>query len=130
MPLDAVGNPEQGRVVPVTSRNLAKVERQVERGRAVVSGLVPGTEVPSAEGPMGEVESKVMEDMGLEPEMFRIVGLTELTSPGIRRPLAIPGQDVSWHGADGRVIFSFRLQKGTYATCVLRELMKAPLLSY
>ncbi|MCK4970925.1 MAG: tRNA pseudouridine(13) synthase TruD [Thermoplasmata archaeon] len=35
-----------------------------------------------------------------------------------------------WTLEDGRATFSFRLQKGCYATCVLRELMKAPLMSY
>jgi len=79
---------------------------------------------------MGEVERSVLEDLGVTREDFHIVGLTELTTPGIRRELAITGAGPSWEAGAGRVTLSFRLQKGCYATCVLRELMKAPMLSY
>ncbi len=130
LPLDQWGNPVHDRWVQVTSRNLAKVARQVERGRALVSGVVPGTDAPIAEGEMGEIEASAMEGMGLEPGSFRIVGLTELTSPGIRRELAMTGVDPRWEVGGGRAVLSFRLGKGCYATAVMRELMKSPLMSY
>ncbi len=128
--VDERGNPRHDQGVPVTARNLAKAERQVVRGRALVSGLVPGTEAPMAGGEMGEIEASVMEKMGISPGDFRIVDLTELTASGIRREVAITGVMPRWTLEDGRATFSFRLQKGCYATCVLRELMKAPLMSY
>ena len=130
VPVDERGNPRHDQGVPVTSRNLAKAERQVVRGRALVSGLVPGTEAPMAGGEMGEIEASVMEEMGISPGDFRIVDLTELTASGIRREVAITGVMPEWTLEDGRATFSFRLQKGCYATCVLRELIKAPLMSY
>jgi len=128
--VDERGNPRHDQGVPVTSRNLAKAERQVAKGRALVSGLVPGTDAPMAEGEMGEIEASVMDTMGISPGDFRIVDLTELSASGIRREVAITGMMPSWTLEDGRATFSFRLQKGCYATCVLRELMKAPLSSY
>lgn len=130
VPVDDRGNPHHDQAVPVTSRNLAKAERQVARGRALVSGLVPGTDTPMAGGEMGEIEASVMEQMGISPGDFRIVDLTELSASGIRREVAITGVMPRWTVEDGRATFSFRLQKGCYATCVLRELMKAPLMSY
>ncbi len=130
VPVDERGNPRHDQGVPVTFRNLAKAERQVVRGRALVSGLVPGTEAPMAGGEMGEIEASVMEEMGISPGDFRIVDLTELTASGIRREVAITGVMPEWTLEDGRATFSFRLQKGCYATCVLRELIKAPLMSY
>jgi tRNA pseudouridine13 synthase len=130
VPVDERGNPRHDRSVPVTGRNLAKAERQVERGRALVSGLVPGTDAPLAEGEMGEIERSVMERMGTGPGDFRIVDMTDLTSPGIRREVAITVVDPAWELEDGRVTFSFGLQKGCYATCVLREFMKSPLMRY
>jgi tRNA pseudouridine13 synthase len=114
----------------VTERNLAKVGWQVGRGHAVVTGAVPGTEAPLANGEMGDIEQSVLEGMGVTREDFHIVGLTELTTPGIRRELAITGAGPKWEVAGDRVTLSFRLQKGCYATCVMRELMKAHLLSY
>jgi tRNA(Glu) U13 pseudouridine synthase TruD len=125
VPVDERGNPRHDQGIPVTGRNLAKVERQVARGRALVSGLVPGTEAPVAEGEMGRIERSVIERMGIEPGDFRIVDMTDLTSPGIRREIAMTGVDPAWELDDGRVTFSFGLQKGCYATCVLREFMKA-----
>jgi tRNA pseudouridine13 synthase len=127
---DGHGCPIHDRWVHVSDRNLAKVELQVTRGRALVSGIVPGTEAPMAGGEMGEIERGVLDELGIEPGAFRIVGLTELTSPGIRREIAITGLEPTWEVAEGRATLRFRLMKGCYATAVLRELMKAPLMSY
>lgn len=130
VPLDIRDNPVADRTVEVTTRNLAKAERQVERGRALVTGLVPGTDAPVASGEMGEVEASVMDEMALSPGDFRIVALTELSSTGIRRALAITAAWPEWTCGDGALTMVFRLQKGCYATCVLREVMKAPMASY
>lgn len=130
VPVDEMGNPRHDRPVAVTGRNLAKVSWQVGRGHAAVTGAVPGTEAPLAEGDMGDVERGVLEQLGVDREAFHIVGLTELTTPGIRRELAMTGTDPAWDIDGDRVVLSFRLQKGCYATCVLRELMKAPILAY
>ena len=128
--LDERGNPVHDRGVPVSGRNLEKAERQVEKGRALVSGIVPGTQTPLAEGEMGEIERSVLEAEGLEEGSFKIVDMTELTSPGIRRELALTGVEPSYEVTEGRATFSFSLGKGCYATTVMRELMKAPRMSY
>ncbi|NIP33580.1 MAG: tRNA pseudouridine(13) synthase TruD [Thermoplasmata archaeon] len=130
VPVDEHGNPRHDRPVAVTGRNLAKVAWQVGRGHAAVTGAVPGTEAPLAEGEMGDIEASVLQGLRVTREDFHIVGLTELTTPGIRRELAIAGADPVPECGDGRVTLTFRLQKGCYATCVLREVMKAPMLSY
>lgn len=130
VPLDVHGNPVHDRPVPVSARNLAKAERQVERGRALVTGLVPGTEAPMARGEMGGIEEAVMARHGLDPGSFRIVAMTELSSPGIRRELALRGVDPRWDVSGDRLHLGFRLGKGCYATVVARELMKSQLLSY
>jgi len=130
VPVDERGNPLHNRAIAVTERNLAKVGWQVGRGHAVVTGAVPGTEAPLAKGEMGDIEQSVLEGMDVTREDFHIVGLTELTTPGIRRELAITGAGPKWEVTGDRVTLSFRLQKGCYATCVMRELMKAHMLSY
>jgi len=130
VPVDERGNPHHDRPVAVTERNLAKVGWQVSRGHAMVSGTVPGTDSPMAKGEMGEIEASVMEEMDLTSRDFRIVGMTELTTPGIRRELAIVNTGPEWEVDGDRVTLAFKLQKGCYATCVMRELMKAHMLSY
>jgi tRNA pseudouridine13 synthase len=130
VPVDERGNPWHNRPVAVTSRNLTKVGWQVQKGRAVVTGAVPGTDSPLAKGEMGEIEVAVMEAMGMTHGEFQIIGMTELSSAGIRRELAITTAEPSWEVEADRVSLEFRLQKGCYATCVMRELMKAPIMSY
>jgi len=130
VPVDERGNPHHDRPVAVTERNLVKVGWQVGRGHAVVTGAVPGTQSPLAKGEMGEIEASVMEEMDIARGDFRIVGMTELTTPGIRRELAIANAGPEWDVEGDRVTLAFKLQKGCYATCVMRELMKAQMLSY
>jgi tRNA pseudouridine13 synthase len=130
LPVDDHGGAVHDRFVPVRAHNLSKVERQVERGRALVSGLVPGTESMLAEGEMGDIEAQVLESAGISFEDFRIPVLTDLTSAGIRRELVIPGVRPDWNVSEDVAEFSFRLHKGCYATTVLREFMKAPIMSY
>jgi tRNA(Glu) U13 pseudouridine synthase TruD len=79
---------------------------------------------------MGDIEASVMVETGVTARDFHIVGLTELTTPGIRRELAITSAHPEWKVKGNAVTMEFKLQKGCYATCVMRELMKAPMLSY
>jgi tRNA pseudouridine13 synthase len=130
VPVDERGNPHHDRPVAVTERNIAKVGWQVGRGHAMVTGIVPGTDAPMAKGEMGDIEASVMVETGVTARDFHIVGLTELTTPGIRRELAITSAHPEWKVKGNAVTMEFKLQKGCYATCVMRELMKAPMLSY
>jgi tRNA pseudouridine13 synthase len=130
VPLGPDGGAGRARPVPVTASNLAKATLQVGRGRALVTGLVPGTDAPVAGGEMGEVESAVLERERLSPGDFRIPHLPELSSEGLRRELLLVGVRPASAVADGRASFSFALPKGCYATTVMRELMKSPIMSY
>ncbi len=130
LPVDDHGGAVHDRFVPVRAHNLSKAERQVGRGRAMVSGLVPGTGSVLAEGEMGDIEAGVLEAAGVSLEDFRIPRLTELSSAGIRRELAIAGVRPDWRVSGDAAVFTFSLHKGCYATTVLREFMKAPIMSY
>ena len=130
LPTAADGAASRARPVPVTAANLEKATLQVERGRALVTGLVPGTSAPMASGEMGEVEAAVLGAERLSPGDFRIPQLTELSSEGLRRELLLVGVRPATGVADGRAAFRFALPKGCYATTVMRELMKSPIMSY
>ena len=130
VPMDDRGLPDHARAVPVTAANLAKATAQVGRGRAWVSGMVPGTGAPLAGGEMGEIERGVLAAEGLASGDFRIPGIPELTSEGIRREMLMVGVRPRWEVADSRARFHFSLQKGCYATTALRELMRSRMMSY
>ncbi len=130
VPVGPDGVPEHSRPVPVTAANLEKVALQVGRGRALVTGLVPGTGAPVAGGEMGAIERDVLAAEGLSSGDFRIPGLPDLSSEGLRRALLLAGVRPEASVDEDRARFAFSLPKGSYATTVLREFMKSPIMSY
>lgn len=127
--VDADGRPEKSTPHRVTSVNRERVARLCANGGALVTGVLFGSDVPLAEGRMGEIERAVIAESGYEPHDLLIPHLPEVKSWGTRRELLAPlgpvrhasGEDQ--HGA--YLELSFFLLKGSYATCLLREVMKS-----
>ena len=84
------------------------------------SGPLFGPKSLLAEGEPGQLERAALEESGLSLAEFRLPGLK---FKGARRPFRIPLADVQVGWDDGLVI-GFRLPPGSYATEVLREVMK------
>ncbi len=82
-----------------------------------------GTKAMLAEGQPGQAELNLLTTSGLSLESWNPG--PKLTMPGERRPLRFPLKEasISAHG-DDFLTFSFILPKGSYATSVLRELIK------
>lgn len=130
LPLDKNRLPDHDSPILVTTDNLGKARRNALEGKAFVSGLLYGTESAFAGGPMGEIERDVIEREGISKMDFQIVGLREASSKGTRRELLAPYQDLRIDFGEGHVDFQFSLNKGCYATCLLREFMKAEMSQY
>ncbi len=130
IPLNPNNSPQHESPVMTTARNIDLVVRQVRAGRAFVTGALFGSNSPLAEGEMGEIERKVIEDNGLEAEDFVIPGLPRCNSKGGRRELMCPVKDLftEFHGDSYALKFS--LPKGNYATCLMREFMKSEMRDY
>src|SRR3990172_5107005 len=124
LPLDKQGLPDRDRALPVDAGNLEKVRRQVHDGKAFVSGPLFGSESPTAAGSMGEIERMVVAAEGLRPEDFVIPRIPRLSSRGARRELVAPVRDLRWVVEGTTARLDFELQKGCYATSLLREFMK------
>ncbi len=130
LPLSKTNVPDQDSPIPVTETNLQKVLKNAMEGKAFVSGLIFGTESQFAEGRMGDIERRVIEAEGIERADFQIVGLREASSKGIRRELLAQCKDLMID-FDGEVAtFRFALNKGCYATSLMREFMKAEMSQY
>jgi tRNA pseudouridine13 synthase len=127
--LDADGRPDKERLHKVTERNLARVQKLCREGRALVTGVLYGSDVTLAEGRMGEMERAVVAELGWTRDQFLVQHLPEAASYGTRRELLAPLGPVRLSdGADAHGEFlelSFFLLKGSYATCMLREVMKS-----
>ena len=91
-----------------------------------VNPTVPlyGTKVPFAGGKVGEMEKSVLESYGLEKSDFEVPKMPRLGSHGLRRSLRFQVWDASAKASDDGVLAEFSINKGSYATAVLREVMK------
>ena len=113
-----------------TEKNLDLVAKQVRTGRAFISITLFGSDSKLAEGEMGEIERKVIEDQRIEEKDFMVIGLPHCTSKGSRREIICPVKDLECEYADDSYSVRFSLPKGNYATCLMREFMKSDMTSY
>jgi tRNA pseudouridine13 synthase len=118
------------KVHAVTDFNLARVQRELDVGRATLTAPLVGLASPLASGASGEIEQKVLDEEGVHPADFRVRELPEMASDGRRRGILQPVRDLAVSWIDDDPVFAFALGKGSYATVVLREFMKAPISDY
>jgi len=125
-----VGFPNVRKTQKVKPENLKGINRLVKLKRAFVTAPVIGYEVDLSKGDQGEIERKVLDEVGNEQEDFRIPSFPEFGSKGLRREIAIPtkinyvlDEDEIFLGKT-KAKLNFELPKGSYATVVLREFIK------
>lgn len=83
-----------------------------------------GYKVMIAAGEPGRAETALLKSAGLDLNSWKLE--RGLAMPGERRPLRVPlGQARVSPAPDSRLMLEFSLPKGSYATSVLREVMKS-----
>lgn len=87
------------------------------------SGPMFGCKMRLPEGYPREMEEAVLQEEGLVLAAFALPG--GLRMEGERRPLRTPLRDLSISMDDQGLTLTFSLQRGAYATSVLREIMKS-----
>ncbi len=130
IPLDANKIPQHENPILTTSKNIDLVTRQVRAGRAFVTITLFGSDGELAEGEMGEIERKVIEEQKLRHEDFIIPELQRCTSKGSRREILCPLKKLDCGFSEDSYTLKFSLPKGNYATCLLREYMKSEMRDY
>jgi tRNA pseudouridine13 synthase len=78
--------------------------------------------VSIARGQAGILEESMLQREGLRLEDFRLAD--GLGMEGERRPLRVPLTEATVAGEGADLLLSFVLPKGSYATSVLREIVK------
>jgi tRNA pseudouridine13 synthase len=118
--------------IMVTEGNINKVNTQISKKKAVVTGLLVGYDAVVAKGEMGEIEHAVVEEEKIDVRDFIIPEISFLSSSGSRRALLalVPILDWTLHMDElfeekQALILRFELQKGCYATSLLREIIKS-----
>ena len=87
------------------------------------TGPLFGSRAPWATGVPGDIEREVVAELGTTPELLSKAG-AECGFRGERRALRVRLNDLSW-SLEGTVLtLSFWLPPGSYATSVLREVVK------
>ena len=154
-PLHANGRIDVSKLAEVTESNLDRCRRNCKLGRLTVTGPLPGLDSQLALGEQGEIEITGLERSGLTDVNWRVSSIPRLTSSGTRRPLSVPFDSFSveeaqempedqlsqrwrdgpsssdrWHPEGTSLRMRFSLPPGTYATVLMRELMKSPLNHY
>ena len=97
----------------------------VDRPRAAAweisaTGPIFGDKIMQAQEEAGEIESQILAAAGLSLEDFRAS-----KEHGVRRPLRFNPEGLTWRVEDrDQLVVSFFSPKGSFATMLLRELMK------
>jgi len=126
LPADKNGLPNKNTKVEVTERNLDKASSMVKQCKAYVSATLFGCQSKFSKGEMGEIERKVIEDERVEKDDFIIPKISSISSKGTRREIFAPVKKFDWNLESGGLNLNFGLNKGSYATTLLREFMKLP----
>jgi tRNA pseudouridine13 synthase len=117
--------------IPVSEKNIKKVNYQISKGNAVVSGVLFGSDSVFCDGEIGEIEHKIIKKENFDPRDFIICDIPFISSSGSRRPIFAKIKDLNFELIEDEldtnkkaVNIKFELKKGSYATSLLREFMK------
>ncbi|MEW5761380.1 MAG: tRNA pseudouridine(13) synthase TruD, partial [Candidatus Thermoplasmatota archaeon] len=130
LPIDKYGLPNQDEIINVEKENIGKVNKKITEGKAFLSAPLFGSETKISSGIGGEIEREVIEEEGVKNEDFIISSMPEVSSKGTRRELVGIIRELDWKLVDGNLKIKFGIQRGAYATSLLREYMKTGVLSY
>lgn len=130
--VDRSGLPMPRMHVTATDETLAEANNAVNAGKMLLALPLIGFKQQPSSGLQGEIERQVLKEESVSPEDFRIESLPEISSRGGLRTVLTPldsfrVDEISEDLADRskcRARVSFVLRRGSYATVVLRELMK------
>jgi tRNA pseudouridine13 synthase len=106
--------------------DVADAARRAHTFEISPTGPLFGSRMLQPAGRPLELEEQVLHSSGLTPDHFNQTGPWQLA--GERRPLRVPLRDVKLEQTDEALTLAFSLPKGSYATVVLREVMKTPAL--
>jgi len=121
---DRFGRPER-RVYSVNRWNLSEAAKRVREGTMAILMPHPGHSIRLPQNERGKAILRILEEDGLRPSSFRLKELAEAGSRGGYRPVLLRPLHLSARAVGEReVLVEMALPRGSFATVVLRELMK------
>ncbi len=116
----------------VDESNVSEINASIEKGKNRVALPIFGTRQKLSKGTMGELETRILEEEGVEAEGFKVQAIPEISGKGGLRTATCPVRDFKVNSISEQVEnpqvceadLNFPLLRGSYATVLLRELMK------
>ena len=121
--LDEYGLPTR-HVVKVSESMVDKVNELILKGRYALALTLPGYNSKIQDTTQGDVELKVLKEERIDLSMFKVKAIPEISLKGGYRLASIKPLSISWKIEHHDLIISFKLVRGSYATILIRELMK------
>ena len=125
------GLPLTSMVKNVTSETVEEVNELIKAGKLRVALPIVGVKRKLSHGAMGRIEQKVLEEEEIKFENLQINAISRIGGRGGLRTAITPIGDFKLQnvtadtsGKDCQAELSFMLLRGSYATVVLREIMK------
>jgi tRNA pseudouridine13 synthase len=126
------GLPMVNVVKVVGAETVTEANELVETGRMRVALPLIGIKQRFSQGAMGQIERRILEEEGIQTENFRVNAIPVASGRGGLRAVVSPIQGFKLHGISACVDHcrehqadsSFMLLRGSYATVLLREIMK------
>ena len=123
-------NPQKCHIVSQETKD--EVNKAIKSGRMLLALPLAGFRQALSQGVQGEIERTILKEEGVSLENFKIKKIPELSLKGGLRPALTVIKEFSLReisrdeNAKGKkkVVVSFMLYRGSYATVLLREIMK------
>lgn len=116
----------------VKPENQTESDGSIENGRMRLAIPLVGLKQPSSQGVQGDIEREILLEEAISTKNFKVAAMPEMSSNGELRPIVTPVKDfraieifddpIATSTRAARIAFT--LYRGSYATVVLRELMK------
>jgi tRNA pseudouridine13 synthase len=111
---------------------LLGINMAIQAGRMRLAIPLVGFKQHLSQGVQGEIEKQVLEEEGASSENFKIKGMPEISLKGELRTAVTPLENFSLNEiskdsvnlSEHKAEVGFMLHRGSYATIVLREIMK------
>jgi len=128
--LDSHGLPKES--AKVASQSLSSDKKALREGKTRVAIPLIGFKQQPSNGVQGEIEKEILEAENMASRDFYVSSMPEASAPGTLRTILASVTDFSVEKASRdsaspqkrKMEFSFMLHRGSYATVLLRELMK------
>ena len=116
-----------------TETNIQTIELSVKEGKMCVAAPLIGPDQPPSKGLQGDIEQTILEAEKVTPEIFQLSFMPEATAKGRVRAVLNPVwnlvqeeiSDDSENPGKQMMKLGFTLNRGSYATVILREFMKS-----